>query len=56
MNLFDEASVEEIKRIIERHYSEIMTELDESINTDCLDLEIKIKHNDSYNGFELSLK
>ena len=56
MDLLDEALIEEIKRIIEKHYSEIMTELDENINTDCLGLEIKVKYDDFYSEFELSLK
>ena len=56
IDLLDEALVEEIKRIIEKHYSKIMTEFDENINTDCLDLEIKVRYDDFYSGFELYLK
>lgn len=37
---------EKIKEILEKHYSEILTELDEVVDVDGLDLTIKVQHED----------
>ena len=46
----------QIKEILDKHKSEIMTELDNLIDTDYIaDLEIYVSYDDFFDGFELTI-
>lgn len=51
-----EYQVKEIKEIIEKHWSEMMSELDNYVNTDYLDINIKLRYDEFDEGFELELR
>ena len=48
-----EYPIEEIKGIVEESWSKMMTEIDDHINTDFLEIDIKLKYNSFGEGFEL---
>ena len=48
-----EYPIEEIKGIVEESWSKMMTEIDDHINTDFLEIDIKLNYNFFGEGFEL---
>lgn len=55
MKWIDEIVEEKIKEVITRHYSEILSELEEDINTDFLEIQISGKYEDMLGGFDFKL-
>lgn len=45
--------MEEIQDIVQSHWSQVMTELDDYIDTDCLEIEIKLTYESFDEGFKL---
>lgn len=51
-----EYPIEKIKEIIRGYWSEMMSELDDYVNTDYLDINIKLKYEEFDDGFKLEYK
>lgn len=56
MFLLDKNTMPKIQRIIEKHFAEMLTQLDKIIDTDKVKIDINLKYDDFNDGFELKMQ